>query len=224
MWHTPSGDRTLTGAEKQLFIDGAGSLLDYLLNDLEAEEHSEEGVKTEVGVKVFDQMDTKDKIYALFLVTKALIEETLSPPHTAWNEATIYAVFQFIGGEIEVDLDLDDPPNPGYWQSLVFAAAKQCKLEAEITKKCKSAVKWLDLLEEVADQILWDRDWEIPDLKIQPSGVKFLDQPPEDYERQLEILGIGQDYYLATCPNPKGNDLKLAIQYLMALDPERKIP
>ena len=210
MWNTSKGTRILVGAERKLFISGVGSLLDHL----------EDGGK--VDVPVFEHLDHRDKIFAIAIVTKALLDKTVSPPDkVAWNESTIYAVFDFIKSlvccEVDYGDNIDDAKFRYYWRNMILKVCKQKEIETDLTKETDDEDAWMDCLDEIADEILFDRDWEL----VNTPG--FLDQSPEAFVKICDQAGIADDYFIATCPNPKGDgdDVNDAARYIMSLDKTR---
>jgi len=81
MWHTPDGDRVLTGAEEALFRKG----VELLLIEIE-----QDGT---VGLDVFDALSRGAQLALLHTVSVALqTKAQTAPVLTALNEATIAAI------------------------------------------------------------------------------------------------------------------------------------
>ncbi|HUG66249.1 MAG TPA: hypothetical protein VMM76_00775 [Pirellulaceae bacterium] len=70
MYHTPGGIRVLKGAEKRLYANSLGMMVDLLSDD-----------DFEFGIGVFDRLQRNQKIATLHSVTRALFfEDEPAPP------------------------------------------------------------------------------------------------------------------------------------------------
>src|SRR5947199_152248 len=54
--------------------------------------------------------------------------------------------------------------------------------------------EWRIVLECIADQVLWDRDYEM--------GGEFLDEPPEESEEMHSQAGVHPEYFTAIPRDP----------------------
>src|SRR5262245_15594031 len=137
VWRTSSGERVLAGKERTLFVHAAATLLDCLLE--EARDESVAGCAWHTGVALFDGAEPQARIPLLGDVVQALTDPAVPTPKlTAANEAAVHAVFRFLRGEVEMEIDcegyrrgqepgLDNPSfllgdDPLYWRKLVLAA------------------------------------------------------------------------------------------------------
>ena len=99
MWRTVCGDRVLVGKERSLFVHAAASLLDYLLDDEDDEI---------TGVPQFDRLEPNTRIVLLRDVVQALTDPTMPIPElTALNEAAVHAVFEFVRGEVGMEIECE---------------------------------------------------------------------------------------------------------------------
>jgi hypothetical protein len=176
MWHSPSGDRTLEGAEAKLFRFGLVSLLRRL------PAYNAEGY--------FDRLTRGEKLIALAASAKALLDPTeASPEHSAWMESAIYAVYCHMQERARSSKKV---------QQLTAAACRQTELcGGELPARRDTAFA----LEALADLVLWDRDWELEDELSQEEGDDYFAPPPvADPERVQTALDrlralIGRDWY-----------------------------
>ncbi|HEY3324381.1 MAG TPA: hypothetical protein VGP72_28275 [Planctomycetota bacterium] len=186
MWHTSLGDRTLIGGEAALFKHGLRSLLDIL--------SIHPGWPS--GVHAFDELAYSQKIALLWEVGSALLlPKTPEPKQTAANEAAVAAVFAHLKELIDHELHQNGRGRP-----VVRTMIAEC-LRADFVRsgrKCPrplsdDAEEWDRLVDECADRILWDHDFEV--------GGWFLDSPPEQASVLRELLRIDDDYYAEAPPD-----------------------
>lgn len=216
MWHTVCGDRVLVGKERSLFVHGAAGLLDFLLEDTDDEM---------TGVGQFDRLEPNVRVVLLRDVVQALTDPTVPMPElTAVNEAAVHAVFEFMRGEVGIEIecahlageraDFQDC-DQFYWRRLVLAAyAEGCEPddaddgEDGMSVACTDVEEWDSQLECLADQILWDRDWEMEEI---------MDASPEQARMLKRSLGIDEDYFLATPAEPVAGQVDEATAFLRRL-------
>ncbi len=60
--------------------------------------------------------------------------------------------------------------------------------------------RWSQLIDQLADTILWDRDFELADC--------FLDADPGVSSQRRRLLGIEDDYFTRVAPDPRPEDLE----------------
>ena len=83
MWHTPNGDRKLTGAEAQAVRASIGFMIDTL--ECEGKELAEPWM---FDIPVFDNLSWQQRIALLAGVGESLLQDEIPPPElTAVNEA-----------------------------------------------------------------------------------------------------------------------------------------
>jgi hypothetical protein len=205
MWHTSEGDRELTGAEAALLKAAITSVVEQIKE--ESVGHMEQ---VEYGIRLFDGLPWSQRLVLLEQVATYLFTETREPLElTAVNEAAVGALFEHVRWEIELEIILrsDDPLRPDtQWREMVSAAYEECIradgvdvtteewegfIRPDITSKDQEA--WSDLIESLANRILWDRDFEMEDL--------FLDEAPEKTHLMKQYLGIDSDYFAAAAPD-----------------------
>jgi hypothetical protein len=113
------------------------------------------------------------------------------PRHTTSNEATIAAVFSFLRGalELEVDVATDDemPPSVSIRQLLLACCIGEDDHEDPLPDASNEDPEAWDLiLEEIVDRILWDCDYQ--------SSNDLMDLPPEVARQVREVVGIDEEY------------------------------
>jgi hypothetical protein len=166
MWYSPDGDRTLEGAEANFFRFGLAALVRRL--------------PAYPGPGYFSRLTTGEKLVALAAAGQALLDPTEpSPEHTAWIEAAIYAVYRHL--EVRVG-------RSGRTRRLTAAAFRQADPDAPALT---SGIEFSLALEELADRILWNRDWELEDEMGQADACYFAPPPaatPERVQAALDYL------------------------------------
>jgi hypothetical protein len=191
----------------------------------------------ETGVKVFDSLEPPAKLAMLASVAEALHDEHVACLElTALSEGTFAAVYATIREWVEIQIDqckedpsaVDDEPS---MRALVIAAHREAQAECaredaeyidtdkerehgethlQIGPASENSEVWGDLLEELMDQVLWgDRDFE--------DGNLMLDADPDLGSALKSQLGIDEDYYITTPPEPSTTDLRAIRESLRRL-------
>ena len=189
MWTTSDGDRTLTGAEGELFRYGASSLLELLI------EHRVEGGWS-TGMRLFDRLQHSQRVALLRDVVRALlIENVPAPKLTAINESAVAAVYEHLLEEMRIiELENDDG-GVEIRQRMLNALEEEFKEEGlELPDvACKDEEEWRWVTDTCMDRILWDRDFE--------DFEEMLDAPPERADVERAFLRIEDDYFTAIPPD-----------------------
>jgi hypothetical protein len=203
MWWTSSGERTLTGADAALLRESIADMTDSLHDEAE-------GLADEwpCGVKVFDELSWQQRLALLERVANALLKPDVPTPElSAVNEATVGAIFAMLRRNVEIELDEanDIHVSPAfdayYWRRLVAACQESLGTGDDFYLEVESGdfEEWELLIECLGDRILWDADWDMPEL--------FLDEEPDTSRGRREMLGIGQNYFVAPAPDPLDKDV-----------------
>jgi hypothetical protein len=132
MWHTPEGDRVLTGNEAKLFL----ASLRFMADILEDDDHED---AWSFRVEVFDRLTLGQKLTMLRDVARALLDPTESMPElSAVNEGTVAAVYQNLLDNTLMEVDEDEEP-----QTKVQFGGKQPLTEkaAFVARDTKAAEK-----------------------------------------------------------------------------------
>lgn len=187
MWRCNEGGnagRKLKGKEKALFVTAALCLDDHVFNP---PLDGPKGPGFPVGVEIFDGMTAEKQHYALTFVMEALLGDGPAPQLESWNEATIYAVFEFLKTMIECEVDGSDSETwrrltKKTWMEHIYSEELEEEMKDEDEKSLwgpdegphqktdsEDLVEWDDKVEHLADLILWDRDFESPTMEAMAS-------------------------------------------------------
>ena len=206
MWQTSMGDRTLIGAEADLVRAIVGFVQDMINVGVEINDpHVTE-------VPLFNALQPTQQLAMLHEVSRGLLREDMPMPElTAIREATVHVLFRELVGLIECEIDLsrlENEPDYGLRSSVlaVFQDLPQSdnpeianewndeELRTLPPVECPEINEWNDLAESLADQILWDRDFEMESI--------LVDQSPEKAKLLKSHLGITNDYFSLIAPDP----------------------
>jgi hypothetical protein len=192
MWYTQWGDRTLDGAEGELFRAGLASLVATL--DC-CEKH---GIPWETGVFVFDTLTPAAKLAILNLVGDALLQRHVpSPMLTAVTEGAAAAVYEHIRLMVEEEVDTSET----MWRERIAAAyvevggARRMPVTTIATFE-----RWSLRIECLEERIFWDCDWD--------HAEAFLDLHPTVANFTRSVTGILDEYYTAIAPDPTPEQLR----------------
>ncbi len=206
MWHTSTGDRTLSGAEATLIAETCTYVVDALEWEMRNPQPS---VMCETGVPLFDQQLVHQRIALLDEVSRALLKsEHEMLELTAERESTVMAIFETVKSNIGMEIDAQqccDSTSCDY-RSLVLAAWGFNPPDTPFTNDdldemepydvpdpwCDDFQQWDLLIELLADRILWDRDFEMASL--------IVDEEPALADTYKQILGIQRDYFSKAPP------------------------
>lgn len=202
MWQTSHGDRVLEGAEAIAFMEAVGYLRDMVLTSIET------NVSYQTGVGLFDSLQPTQQLVALHQVVTGLIEPDVEAPElSAILEATVYAVYHelFCLVQIEIDCCQMDDEFCSMLRSKVLAACRapietegSWTLEFEPPNDlpahdCDQYEPWREVTEQLANRVLWDRDFELESL--------IADKDPVETAAIKEYLGISPDYFAIAAPD-----------------------
>ena len=214
MWHTSRGDRTLSGCEAQVVAKAVETMLDALLMHVDIDLEAEGARVCQSGIAVFDALTPLQRIGLLYDVTRHLLTETDSTlTLSATTEAAVAAIFIEIRDQVAIEIDLFPdglPEQSGWeqqqnlsWRQLVLAACRDIggndvEPDAEFEfpqPHCHDMSQWEDLVDWLAEAVLWDRDFEMADT--------FLDVDPGISRQRRRLLGIEDDYFTQVAPDPR---------------------
>jgi hypothetical protein len=208
MYNTPAGERVFRGAERRLFVESLGMMIDYLsTGDCDFE------------IAIFDNLQRNQKLAALRSIARALLcNDSPAPRLTAVVEGAVASVYQhareMLFQEIEFpDDDLDDRGSccMPTWRELALAAGRESELEELPTPESRDKEHWDFLMLCLEGKVLWDNDWEADDR---------LDVAPEESRRLKSELGIPDDYYIAIPPDPSDEQAEQLLAELRDLTAE----
>lgn len=236
MWRTSFGDgeeknRVLKGAERDIFIHavacwfvevtGGHTQLHAIMELLDKGEADH--VANHDFPPPFADMPMTQQMVSVAFVTKALLQENFDfGDHTAWNEATVAAIYESLSVEIVMEMDYakDDPTvlHHQFHRSVVFDKYREMFLAEgedgeimleDIPDDMLAVDDWDELIEVLKDRILWDDDYDMlaiaDDAVIAASVLKeavgiqpdyFSDAPPIDTRRAV-IASVRYLYHLS---------------------------
>ncbi len=201
MWRTSSGERVLQGPEANLFREILGYVVDQIQLALDYPD-----CPYEVGIEVFDRLQPNQQLVVLTEVSEALLDSSVRPPDlTAVREGTAAVIYQELEHCIEFEIELDEEPR---LRSLVLDAWKSDQeslgeLEADgftVPEPASDDLsKWRELVEDLAEQVFWDCDWEME--------TELLDSPPLQSGMMRKFMGITDDYFQQIVADPPDSQL-----------------
>jgi hypothetical protein len=214
-WQTPDGDRYLTGHEATLVRETLACVVDHISEDIRFAEPD----RWEFGVVLFDELTPSQQAMLIKDIAEHLLTRTNKTLElTATNEAAVYAIFQTLAVQIEVEVDTEDdkPANDSwrcFWRRLTLDAYRECFSDAHSdsfddddpedpwmtpqSEQSPNLSQWQSLTECLADRILWDRDFEM--------AGSFLDEEPAKAAVLKQMMGIETDYYSSIAPDATAN-------------------
>lgn len=198
------------------------SLVESLEDDIcfaESLDHDQELVLEEFGVPLFDELDHGQKLVLLADVSKALFKRSVPwPRHTAVAEAAVYVLYANIVREIkyEIQCQVKRGRSCRKWRRMVLAACRQWGFNEACADfdddeddylslpevDCPKLAAWHVEVFDLADLVLWDRDWELADV--------FMDSAPEAATMVRRHMGIDDDYFVAVPPLVTKQSLTMA--------------
>ncbi len=223
MWDTSQGIRTLEGAEAYLVRELVHFLHDQILVGIEiGEPHIS-------NVSVFDSLQPTQQLAMLHTVAEGLLDSSKAPPKlTATCEGTIYAIFRELEALIEAEVDFEAQfARPDHrlrklarnaWiGGCQQSSAGDVLASAELSGytipdiNCTDMEQWADLVESIADHILWDRDFEFEKL--------VGDASPDQAEVIKQQLGINDDYFSTVANDIREIDVERISAQISLLTP-----
>ncbi|KAJ3295000.1 hypothetical protein HK104_003111 [Borealophlyctis nickersoniae] len=169
-WKTVKSDRVLSPPEAKLWCSCIATMIDShrdtvdLWSDEPGFKDKDDGLSfgNPIIKGPFERLSTPEQYTVLEQVTKALIQPTPTPPElTAINESAIYYVYRWLFLQFEQDEFGEE-----VWGEDVLDVLRSLREveEDDATVGCQDESKWEAAIEEIADRILWDRDWEMEDM------------------------------------------------------------
>ena len=179
MWRTSCGERTLQSAEARVFAEALLCLLDEAFLG-RFEDYTS-------GMNCFDGLTYGQKVAVLVTIGKGLLcPDTPVVELTAALEGGIAAVFEKLRDI--VTLEIDEPEMGTSSRNLVVAARQAMEGEEIPSPTCQDRDEWDFQIQELADAILWDADYE--------DGYLYLDRPPEEARALRALTRVSEDYYI----------------------------
>ncbi len=234
MWATPDGDRIISGHEAALIREAVAVMID----ELELLVDQTAFPPLEFGIPVWDSLTWQQKLATLDQVVRHLLQPTPSTlPLTAIYESAIGAIFEKIKCCIEVELDITDMEDESEfhdddsWRTMVLKAHEEPRYledgeplyesidddEDEDLGKGYYPTSpeddridcWFNIVEQLADRILWDRDYEMEDV--------FADVEPTESAAMKSYMGVEEGYYQQIAPDLRDDQVATVIQRVKAI-------
>lgn len=185
------------------------------------------------------RMEHGQRLHMIATVVRALLDPSVAAPDlTADSEATVYQVYRFLRHYVDIDCDEMDMPqgdDPVFERLLmsgrnaIAAAARdaglclsedpECCGEAASDIECgydpgdsAPADVWHGIVEELADTVLWDRDWEME--------RQLADSDPATADAVKSIAGIDNGYFTTPAAEPTVRQVMQAKAYLESIADE----
>lgn len=215
-WQTPDGDRWLEDSEASLVRDVLGVMVDRLTENLACDDEKfwNFGVFAFDELTSTQQLTVLGQV-ATHLLTETPEPLELSAVNESAVYSIFRVLASEIETEIESEIDIDhisglDAQSKEWlteWRKSALAAYHQtmgepvieeplpadCMFgdmeddEPPLTVDCSEFARWESVTEQLADQILWDRDFDM--------AGEFLDAQPAQAALLKQHMGIEPDYY-----------------------------
>ncbi len=203
MWRTPEGNRTLSGVEAEVFLEGLRSLTAELRD--QRDDH-------ESDVPAFDALSFGQRVSTLQDVSNGLLRSDVPiAVHTAANEAAIYAIYRQLHRMVVDELMVSDEGEEECLdvRGMLTRAASTMRLEGAPSSDCTDDAEWDALIETLSDRVLWDRDFE--------GGNLFLDSPRPPRSAEDDEIQQLVPYYAAIPQDPSDAQAEHILSDLMGL-------
>jgi hypothetical protein len=176
MWRTPEGNRTLSGVEAEVFLEGLRSLAAELRD--QRDDH-------ESDVPAFDTLSFGQRVSALQDVANGLLRSDVPiAVHTAANEAAMYAIYRQLHRMVVDELMVSDEGEEECLdvRGLLCRAGSALRMDGMPPARCTDDTHWERLIETLCDRVLWDRDFEIGSLFLESSQETARSRPDGESE------------------------------------------
>jgi len=206
MWATSQGDRTLVGDEAWLVLNSVGYLHDMITSGVDY------GEPYQTEVAMFSALQPTQQMAILHEVAHGLLDDqTPLVELTAVREATVYAIYRELASLVQIELDmsrLNGEPDYFFRDAIVCACNQFSESPSEWAdgfslndptsyeppdRECVQFEAWTQAVEFLADQILWDRDFELESA--------FADHDPAKVKAIKQYMGINEDYFAVAAPD-----------------------
>ena len=207
MYWTPEGERVLLGAERRLFEEALGMIVD-LLSDADFD----------FGVRAFDELQRGQKLFVLYHAGRALLApDEPAPELTAYLEAAVAAIYRFMIAQVLQEIEEPEFAfHQPSWRRMVLDAFGDREGLAELPDvKSSDVSEWELLVECLEATVLWDDDFEMQ---------VGMDADPDVSRSLKHTLGISDDYYVDVPCDVPDKQVNLYIDALKGLTPHGRGP
>jgi hypothetical protein len=216
-WRTNLGERVLQGVEAEVYLTAVLHSIEHLQDSRDFDE-----IEVKTGDRIFDAASINQKIILLHTCLTALLNSDIdAPPLTNVTEAAAYYPFAFlklrVGDEIMMGKEdwsnEEDEEIKYFYRRLIWRAFEQYLLpgwQAGVEEfganeeldnfhdRSDDLDLWRTVIDELADRIFWDRDWQI----------KVRDfESPQDLD---ESLGL-EEYFTNHIPLVSNKQVAVAV-------------
>jgi len=220
-WRTQLGFRVLEGNEAEFYRTAM-----HLAAEALQSAHMDTNVlDCETGERIFDSASFEQKIVLLYRALAALLKpEVEAPKLTNLTEAAAFFPFAFV--QMKVEEEIEDEPYWDeedsetiiyYYRQLIWNAyeilivAEHRSLEDEpkeeeeplLNWRSTDIIDWISALDELADRIFFDRDWQVTSLHPQ-----LLNGLTENFSEQT---GIEEYYFVNRLPEVTSQEAETAL-------------
>jgi hypothetical protein len=225
VWRTSSGLRSLQGTEAELYLSTMQDAIDYI-------EVMGDELDVKTGDRIFDSANFQQKVIILHHCLSALLKpEVEAPELTNVLEAGAYFPFAYLKMRLEEEIAEEDEWSEDEadlkyayrrslwnafeefvrprWESAVEEYGER-EEEADFSDRSTNLDLWEEIIEELADRIFWDRDWQVSSIAPQ-----LLDGIEEEFS---QLTGLDEAYMTNRLPSSTDDAaLPLAERSLLAL-------
>ena len=218
VWRTSLGTRSLKGVEAELYLELMQGAVDYI-------ELMEDELDIKTGDRIFDAANLYQKVVILHHCLSALLKpEVEAPELTNVLEAGAYFPFAYLKMRLEEEIAeedewSDDEEDLKYayrrslwnafeefvhprWESAVEEYGER-EEEVDFSDRSTNFDLWEEIIDELADRIFWDRDWQVSTIAPQ-----LLD----GIETELsQITGLDEDYITNRLPSVTEEEVAIAL-------------
>lgn len=209
MWNTPEGTRKLTGDHAEFWKRAAMLLAEQfaVLYEVSPDFHDYFGHGNK---HLLDELDPPTLLSLLLSVSQRLLDDSKpKDAQTAYEECLIYEVHA--NAIVWVDRADKSCADAQLWK--VIKRISESYRDDETGKKlysmrCNADIE--DLLDSLADNILWDRDWEMYET--------FADLNPDARRDMFVQMGISGEYFSAVPEISKKTMTELVVELRQYLE------
>lgn len=219
-WNTNLGKRVLEGAEAKFYLHILQAAVEFSQEAVEFDD-----VEVITGDRIFDSASFEQRVVLWHRCLEALLKpEVPVPPLTNVLEAAAYFPFAWLTQRVEDEIAFADgikqDDDPFYWRRLIWetlnALGMLKVLEAEFEEEedilpievdCEDSLEWDNCIDELADRIFWDRDWQVT-----YNHPQLLDGIEEEF---ANLTGISEDYVQNRLPKVTQSEADAALQKIL---------
>lgn len=179
-WRTNLGERVLQGVEAEVYLTAVQHSIEYLQDSRDFDE-----IEIKTGDRIFDTASINQKIVLLHICLTALLNPDIeAPPLTNVTEAAAYYPFAFLKLRVGDEIMMSQEEWSGdeneeikyFYRRLIWKAFEQYLLPGwqagieefganeeldNLHDRSDNLDLWHTVIDELADRIFWDRDWQI---------------------------------------------------------------